>query len=181
MCTFNSAVIVLHIYFSSTHSTPKVLLIHYARVHNFSSRLRRGRFLDFLDDIHALDDFAKDHMLSVEPAGNDRSDEELGAVRVGSCVCHGQEARLGVLNYEVLVIKFRTVDGLSARTIASSKIAPLDHEIRDHTVKFGSLVSHELSVVVMSTDCQFTEIVAGLLDIGVVQPENNTPSSFTTN
>ena len=45
----------------------------------------------------------KDHMLSVEPAGNDRGDEELGAVRVGSSVCHGQEARLSVLRFEILV------------------------------------------------------------------------------
>jgi hypothetical protein len=42
-------------------------------------------------------------VLVIEPFGNDGSDEELGAVRVRPCIGHGQEARFGVLHFEILV------------------------------------------------------------------------------
>ena len=46
-------------------------------------------------------------MLSIEPAGNDSGDEELRAVGVLASVGHGEEARLGVLQLEVLVCEAR--------------------------------------------------------------------------
>ena len=74
-------------------------------------------------------------MVTVQPGGIDSSDEELGAVairllvdseydrdcfrfgenaRVATSVGHGQEAGLGVLVEEVLVVEFSIIDGLAA-------------------------------------------------------------------
>ena len=66
-----------------------------ARVHH--DLLRRTaasgpeRF-DFPDDVKALDDFTEDDMVTVQPRGIHRADEELGAVRVGSGVGHAQNS-----------------------------------------------------------------------------------------
>ena len=57
-------------------------------------------------------------MLAVQPGGNDRGDEELGAVGAGARVGHGQQEGLRVLQLEVLVRKLHSVDGLAARAVA---------------------------------------------------------------
>lgn len=114
------------LYIFTARSTRKVLLEH-SRSYDFDRACRSvrpplfGRCLDFLDDIVAVDDFAcrdvtsltltnidtvvrtEDHMLSVEPAGNNGGDEKLGAVRVSASIRHGQETRLSVLNLKILV------------------------------------------------------------------------------
>lgn len=41
-----------------------------------------------LDNIHSVNDFSEDDVLSVEPASHNRGDEELRAVGVGSSVGH---------------------------------------------------------------------------------------------
>ena len=41
-------------------------------------------------------------------------DEELRAVGVGTSVCHGEKARLGVSLLEVLICEFLAVDGLAS-------------------------------------------------------------------
>jgi hypothetical protein len=81
----------------------------------------------------------------------------------------------------VLTGKFLSVDGLSACTITPGEIATLEHEVFDHTVEFGSLVSNDLSAWILKTHCQFTEILAGLGDDIVVQLENDTLRGVITN
>lgn len=56
------------------------------RDNNVGSRLLapKSGILDLANDIHAVDDFAKDDVLVVEEGGGDRGDEELGAVGVGA-------------------------------------------------------------------------------------------------
>jgi hypothetical protein len=51
----------------------------------------------------------KNDMLAIEPTGDDGSDEELGAVRVRPCISHGQEARFGVLQFEILVYAINAI------------------------------------------------------------------------
>jgi hypothetical protein len=46
---------------------------------------------------------AEHNVLAVQPGGGDGGDEELGALRVGAGVGHGQVARGSVLQLEVLV------------------------------------------------------------------------------
>jgi len=43
-------------------------------------------------------------------------DEKLGAVGVGSGICHGKKARLSVLLLEIFIREFIAVNGLSSGT-----------------------------------------------------------------
>ena len=46
--------------------------------------------LDLVHDVHAFDDLAKDDVPAVQPARDDRRDEELASVRVRAGVRHAQ-------------------------------------------------------------------------------------------
>merc|ERR1719244_1609339 len=54
------------------------------------------------DDIHALDDLAKDDMSPIEPGGLLHSDEELRSICVLASIGHGQPACPIMLQLEVL-------------------------------------------------------------------------------
>ena len=100
--------------------------------------------LDGLNDVHALDDLAKDDVLAIEPAGDDGGDEELGAVGVGTAVGHGEEAGLGVAELVVLICELVAVDGLAASAVAAGEVTALDHEVLDDAVELGALVAEGL-------------------------------------
>ncbi len=51
--------------------------------------------LDALDNIHALNNLAKDNVLAIEPGGLHGGQEELGAVGVGARVGHGEDTCTG--------------------------------------------------------------------------------------
>ena len=78
-----------------------------------------------LDGVHALDDLSEDDVLAVEPGGLGGAQEELAAVGVGAGVGHGQDARTGVLQLEVLVLELHPVDGLAAGAVPGREVAAL--------------------------------------------------------
>jgi hypothetical protein len=96
------------------------------------------------DNIHAIDNLSKDHVLSVEPVGLGGTQKELRAVGVGSSVRHGKDTGTSVLQLKVLVSKLVSVDGLSTSTIVVSEVATLAHESWDDTVKGRSLEAKAL-------------------------------------
>lgn len=49
-------------------------------------------------------------MLAVQPVALGAGDEELAAVRVGARIGHREEASVIVLELEILILKFVTVD-----------------------------------------------------------------------
>lgn len=53
------------------------------------------------------------------------ADEKLAAVGRRSCIGHAKNTRTGVLEREVLVLKFGSVDGRSSRAVCVLKIAAL--------------------------------------------------------
>ena len=83
-------------------------------------------------------------MLAVEPIRLDARDEELRAVCVGAGVGHREDAGLGVLQLEVLVLELCAVDGLAAGAVVVRKVAALAHEVRDHPVEAAALVAEAL-------------------------------------
>ena len=99
---------------------------------------------DFSDNVHALDDGAKNNVTIVQPRGLDRSNEELGSVGVGSSVGHRHDAGSGVLQDEVLILELVSVDGLASGSVVVLEVATLAHEIRNHTVEGGTLVAEAL-------------------------------------
>ena len=79
--------------------------------------------LDLVDDAHAPEDFAEDHVLAVQMRAVDGRDEELGSVGPGPGVGHGQQSRRLVLQKKVLVLKFLAVDGLAAGPVPVREVA----------------------------------------------------------
>lgn len=126
---------------------------------------------DLLDDIHSLGDFSEDDVLSVEPAGDDGGDEELGSVGVGSSIGHGEESRPGVLELEVLVSELLSVDGLSSGSVVFSEVAALEHELGDDSVEAGSLVAE-----LVDSGAELSEVPGSLGDDIIVKFEDDSAS-----
>ena len=101
------------------------------------------------DNIEALlvVDATKNDMLIVQPRSLHRGDEELSSVGVWTGVGHREKSRRCVLDQEVLVLKRRSIDGLSARPVEPLKVAALQHELGDDPVEDCVLVGEALLVL----------------------------------
>ena len=101
--------------------------------------------LNGADDLHSLNDLAKDDVLAIEPRGGDGGDEELRAVGVGTSVGHREEAGASVLELEVLILELGAVDGLATSAVALGEVTTLEHEVLDDAVEGRALVVEGLA------------------------------------
>lgn len=99
---------------------------------------------NFSDHIHALYNGAKDNVTVVQPGGLHGGNKELGSVGVGTSVGHRHDTRSGVLQDEVLILELVSVDGLTSGSVMVLEVATLAHEVRNHTVEGGTLVTKAL-------------------------------------
>lgn len=113
---------------------------------NFAGGLStlRSVGLELLDDIHALDDGAKDHVFVIQPGRLHCCDEELTAVAVRPGIRHRHHTWSSVLEREVLVLELVAVDGLAAGAIVLGEVAALAHEVGDDAVEGAALVAKAL-------------------------------------
>ena len=130
--------------------------------------------LNLLDDLHALHHLSEHHVLPVQPLGLGGAEEELGAIGVGARVSHGQDARPGVLQREVLILELVAVDGLASGSVAGSEVSALAHEVGNHAVEGGALVA-----VALLPGAQGAEILAGPRNNIVPQLHDNLPKRNT--
>jgi len=86
-------------------------------------------------------------VVSVKPRSLNESNEELGAVRVRTCVGHGEKAGLVMLQAHVLVSKLRSIDGEAASAVVVVKVAALSHELGYDSMERRLLVGVALFVV----------------------------------
>jgi len=128
----------------------------------------RADSLEGLDDLHGLivGDLAEDDVAAVEPRGDDGGDEELRAVGVGTSVGHGEQARLVVLQLEVLIGELLAVDGLATSAVTTGEVTTLEHELRDDAVEGRALVAKALLA-----SAESTEVLSGLGDNVVEEVE----------
>jgi hypothetical protein len=115
--------------------------------------------LDVRDNIHTLGDLTKDNVLAIQPRGLDSSDKELRTVGVWTSVGHREQTWGSVLEGEVLISEFRTVDRLTTGTVTTSEVTTLKHKLRDHAMELGALVAEALL-----TSAQSTEVLSSLWD-----------------
>ena len=95
----------------------------------------RSHSLNLLHYVHAICDWSKDHVLSIQPLSLHGTQEELGSVGVGPCVSHGQNARACVLQGEVLIGKLRAVDRLATGTVPRGEVSTLGTESSEGQVQ----------------------------------------------
>ena len=74
-------------------------------------------------------------MLPVQPRRLRRAQEKLRPVRIRTGVRHGQNARPGVLEREILVLELVPVDRFTPGAVLVGKVAALAHEPGNHPVK----------------------------------------------
>lgn len=78
----------------------------------------------------------------------------MGTIGVGAGVCHGEKTGFGMLQFEVFVCEFLTIDGFSTGAaieldeykyerwvLVTSEIAALEHEVRNDTVEGTACVA----------------------------------------
>ena len=92
-------------------------------------------------NVHAFFHLPKDHMLAIQPFSLGSADKKLGTVCVWSSICHGQDARTCMLQDEVLILKFLSVDGPAASAIMACEVTTLAHESWNNSVKGGTLIA----------------------------------------
>jgi len=126
-------------------------------------------------DVVALDDFAEDDVSTIQPASDGGGYEELRAVGVFSGVSHRQLSGLGMLELEVLIGEFLSVDRLATSAVALGEVPALAHELRNYTMETGSLVS-----VTILVGAELAEVTSGLGDNVVVKLKDDAASILAT-
>jgi hypothetical protein len=131
---------------------------------------------------------------TVKPRGNNSGDEELRSVRVLASVSHGKQTRLAVLQGQAWLLIYPdpvsadnqpttpkrlhtselfSVDRLASSTVALSEITTLEHELGNHTVERGSLVTEAILA-----SGEFTEVFGSYGHLLVVEPEDDAASGL---
>ena len=99
------------------------------------------KMLHGFHNVHAFFHLPKDHMLAIQPFSLGSADKKLGTVCVWSSICHGQDARTCMLQDEVLILKFLSIDGPAASAIMACEVTTLAHESWSTSVKGGTLIA----------------------------------------
>jgi hypothetical protein len=97
-----------------------------------------------INNLLAFGDLAENRVPTVQMRCGIMSDEKLGAIGARASICHRENTCFGVLQIGVkLICEFVTW----AAATAASRIAALDHEICDHSVKRNAVVVTTLGEV----------------------------------
>lgn len=83
-------------------------------------------------------------MLPIQPRSRRRTQKELRSIRSRTRIGHAQNARPGMFQGKVLVLKLVAVDTLATRPIVIGKVTALAHETGNDAVKRASGVAKTL-------------------------------------
>merc|ERR1712183_1203955 len=114
-------------------------------------------------------------MFAIQPWSLYCGDEELASIGVLACVCHTEPSFSVMFQFEVLIGKFLTVDGLASGTVPFSEISSLDHEGFDDSVELAVLVSESFF---SSSKCD--EIIDSFWDSSSEKTDFDSSDAFTS-
>jgi len=117
----------------------------------------RADTFHLLHDIIALRNFSEYDVFAIQPGGLGSTEEELGSVGARASVGHGENARAGVLQLEILILELVAIDGLPSSPVASGEITTLAHKAGDDSVEGRTLVAKALL-----SSAESTEVLNGL-------------------
>ena len=135
-----------------------------------------AKAFNFRHKWHSVDNFSEDDMLAVQPAAFDSGDEELWAIGVGSSVGHGEESYLVVLQLEVLISEFGSVDRFSSSAVVVGEVSSLEHELGDDSVEAWSGIAEALL-----TSAESSEVLSSLGDYVLVEFEGDSACGSSVN
>jgi len=101
-------------------------------------------------------------VLAIKPRGRHEAQEELGTVGVRACVGHGENAWSVVFVYEILVVKFVSIDGFATSAVLVGKVSTLSHELRNDSVEWAALKSKSFFA-----SAKGTEVFCGLRNVSI--------------
>mmetsp|Transcript_26632 Transcript_26632/g.61241 ORF Transcript_26632/g.61241 Transcript_26632/m.61241 type:complete len:245 (+) Transcript_26632:246-980(+) len=122
-------------------------------------------------------------MLAVQVGSLLDSYEELRAVCPLPSIRHAEQARLLVLDSEVLVLKLLPIDRLATRPIAVGEVSSLAHELGDDPMEATVLVVERLPTlaVALVANAQGPEVLCGLRNLVAIQAEYNPSHHVSAN
>jgi len=94
--------------------------------------------------LHSFQDLAEGSVGGVQPMASAKGDIKLGAVRISTSICHRNPPRTVMLDDEIFVIKFVTIDANGASTVATGDITSLHHKTFNDAVECGALVGETI-------------------------------------
>ena len=98
------------------------------------SRLGSNR-LEGIENLKTVNNSSEDSVFSIKPVAWDETKEELGSVGVWSGVGHGEISSSNMLDGEVFVSEFHSVDRFSSSSISGGEVSTLGHEVGDDSVE----------------------------------------------
>lgn len=113
--------------------------------------------LNLLHNVHAFNDGTKHDVTVVQPSCLHGCDEELGSICVRTSVGHRHDAGSSVLQGEVFILEFISIDGLASSAVVVGEVTALAHEVRDDAME-----SRALESVALLAGAQSTEVFACL-------------------
>eukprot|EP01028_Stygiella_incarcerata_P012804 TRINITY_DN80477_c0_g1_i1.p2 TRINITY_DN80477_c0_g1~~TRINITY_DN80477_c0_g1_i1.p2 ORF type:complete len:141 (+),score=36.25 TRINITY_DN80477_c0_g1_i1:319-741(+) len=122
-------------------------------------------------------------MASIEPGAGHGGDEELAAVRAWTSICHGEEERLLMAEFEVLIAKLHSIDAFATSAVEASEITSLAHEFGDDAMENRTLVVEWLSRAAnaLLSCAQTPEVLSSLGDNVSKKLKDNAGRCLATN
>lgn len=143
---------------------PEVISWDHATVHDLHVHLRlvslvHRDFRDFPYNVHSTENLAEDNMSAVQPWGGLECDVELGGVHVFTSVSHGHCTSAIMLQFEVLISEYMTVNTSTSGSVVCCDVTTLNHEPWDNSVEFGLFVLEKCAVCFVKSFCNLYEIL----------------------
>ena len=143
-----------------------------------------GVVLDGSNNIPTGDDLTEDDMLAVKMGSVVESQEELRAVSVRSRVGHGEVTAACVLVVEVLILELFSVsiDALATGAVTSGEVTTLGHEAINDTVELAALVAEVMTTTSFSllASAESSEVFGSLRSV-TIQLHNNSAGFLAAN